>query len=511
MLRRWSVVILVLMLAAAVAFAGCAPEEVEPVDPDPDEDVEPDKYGGTLRVMIEDEPPHLDGTTSLARLTTTVTEPMHVTLLTYSEELELEGYLATDWEAVDDTQIYFEIEENVLFHNGRELVAEDVKKSVERVQDPEIGSPFAEHLSAIEDVEVIDDYSFYLHLEEAYGPLWEYLTQFPIYPVEEGDFETEPVGAGPFKFVEWITDHKIVMERHEDFFKEDIPYLDELEFLYVPEYSSQVGMLEAGDADVHLWIEPVDVPRFQADDDFDTIGRDLLGFYYLAFNLEREPWDNQELRQAIQLGIDKQRVMDTVLDGYGTVADVSLAEETPWFSDELTFDRDEEKAREIIEDLDIDFDDTLLVPDTPIEGPMGEVMQQELADLGIDVELRRMEVSTFVDQVLTEGDFGIMICGYTGAGDPDILNYRRFHSEGAANITNYDNPEVDQLLEGARRTYDIDERRDMYIDYYQHMLEDVPVIHVFRTARFMAVNNRVQDIIYKPNLRYEFRHAWLTE
>lgn len=464
--------------------------------------------GGELTVMLEDEPPHLDSHTSEARLGRTISDPIHVTLVTYDEDLAIMAYLAKSWEAVDDTTFHFEIHSDVYFHNGRKLIAEDVKKSIQRIQDPTTGSYIRPRIQVIESVEVIDDTNLYINLQRPFAPLLDELTRIVIVPTEVEDQRNNPVGAGPFKFVRWDKDQRVVLERNEDFFIEGLPYLDRLIFRFVPEYSSQISMLETGEADVHLWLSHVDIPRLEAQG-FNLIGRNLQGFYYLAFNLEREPWNNPELREAIALGLDKAAMLQIVEDGYGAPADVTLSRTSPYFDPSLSYERDLEKAQQVLSELDLEIKDTLVVPNTPIEGPLGEVLQQQMRDLGMDIDLVKLEVPTFLERFFTTYDFGIAVCGYTAAGDPDTLLFNYYHSTGGNNVFGYNNPELDYLLEEARATYDFDERKELYVEIYSILLEDIPSIHMFQTSRYMATSDRVNNLIYKPDLTYIFRETWV--
>jgi len=471
----------------------------------------------TLVVGVEGDPPHLDHHLWTALLTVWVTDPINDFLVAYNEEMEIVPRIAEKWEFLDDVTFKFYLRKGVKFHNGREVTAEDVKNSIERILDPTQGSPKRVELEPISSVETIDRYTGIIHLKEPFAPLLDKLTDVAIVPVEvvkaQGDMKTNPVGCGPFKFKEWKKDAYIELEKFEGYWQKGLPKIDRLIFKPLPEYSAARAALLAGDIDILLWAKNFDIPAFKAYPNLYTVGQKLLGAYYIGFNVKQPPYDNPKVRQAIKYAIDKKACVKSAAFGYGNPAYVFILKGTPYYSSEFEYKQDIEKAKSLLVQAGYPdgFKDVLVTPLTPVEGPLGELAQSQLKNIGINLDVQKLEVATYIDRVFNKKDFGIMICGDTATGDPDVLLRRYFYSKSPRNIFNYKNPEVDRLLDKARTTYDFEKRKQLYKEVGKILIEDSPMIMLFQPMRFSACQNYVKGFVFKPNLRYEFKNVTLEK
>ena len=175
----------------------------------------------------------------------------------------------------------------------------------------------------MDTITVLGDYSIEFKLKSPFAPFVDKLARLPIIPMEVveeyGDMKQNPVGAGPYKFVEWKQDQEIVLERYDDFFlKDEVARNKRLVFRFYPEYTSGVAALERGDADVHLWINVTDLPRLEQNPDIQLLPNYLNNGYYLGFNLEKEPLDDVRLRQAAMIGLDREAIVAVAYGGRGS-------------------------------------------------------------------------------------------------------------------------------------------------------------------------------------------------
>lgn len=469
------------------------------------------KLDATLTVVLESAPPHLDNQLTLARLGRTVTDPVNVFLVRFDDKMNLKPYLATRWEQPDSTTYRFTLHQGVKFHNGRELTADDVKSSVERVLDVNAGSPLRADFAVVDKVTALNKHEVEFKLKSSFAPFMSKLAYLPIIPIEvvkaQGDMKKAPVGAGPYKFVEWKQDQQIVLERFDDFFlKDEIAKNKRLVFKFFPEYTAGISAVETGAADVHLWMKVTDIDRLKNSKDLKLVPNNLQGHYFLGFNMARKPWQDERLRQAVQLGVDRQAILQVAFGGQGKVTSTALVPKTFWDDPSYEVKRDVEKAKALVKDAGFSGEYTLLAPNTPIEGPLGQIVQSQLAAIGMNVKLQVLEVPAFLERTYTRKDFDLMVIGNAYA-DPDDIYSNNHHSKGSRNIFGYANPQLDSLIEKAVRTLDPNERKQLYVQVNQTLLKDAPVVYLASETRMAAIRSNVSGVVLKPNNTYEFHRA----
>ncbi|HHY93883.1 MAG TPA: hypothetical protein GX513_02560, partial [Firmicutes bacterium] len=200
-------------------------------------------------------------------------------------------------------------------------------------------------------------------------------------------------------------------------------------------------------------------------------------------------------------------LIQKVEDGFATPALVPIPKSSSLYPEGIQAEHNVEKAKLLVQQVGLKERPVLITPNTPTEGPLGEVIQAQLKEVGIDVELQKLEVPTFVERMFTKKDYGIGICGDTAGGDPDDLLYRYLNSKGTTNICNYEDPEVDRLLLQARQTYDPSTRKDLYRNVTQKLLEDAPIVYLYQAQRHSAIRSQAQNIVFKGDLSYDWREA----
>ena len=464
-----------------------------------------------LHVGLEGEPTHLDPQSPPEDLSEYCTMPIADALVEYAYDgsMEVVPNLATEWEWVDGVTLKFKLREGVKFHNGREMVADDVKFSFERVMDPETASVRKSYLDVLDSVEVVDDYNGIFHLKESFAPFETYILQkIPIVPKEAAaDLKTHPVGTGPFKFQEWVQGEKLVLVKNEDYWKEDKPYLDELVFQFMTNYPSLLSSFRAGNTDIITWLNNADAEPLEKEG-FVIDGMPLYGWFYIGFNTEYPPFDDPKVRQAFKYAVDKQLVLDTAQMGLGLTGDINEGPDSPWYTDEFNYERDVEKAKEIL--AEAGFPDGLeaefMVPHTPAEGPIGEAVAASVAEAGITLKINKLPPAEYIDAVFVRRDYpGPMICGYSGVPDPDFFDYNYLHSNGSWGVFNYSNPEVDKLLEEGRTTLDFENRKEIYQEVFRKAwAEDAVQVWLINEYRMVALQPYVKNWKWNKAKFYEY-------
>jgi peptide/nickel transport system substrate-binding protein len=479
--------------------------------------------GGKLVVGMVDEPDTLDP--QQAFWTTTIHDSIVQPLIQY----DFEGNVVPDlakWEVSEDGKVItFYILPGAKFSNGDPVNAEAVKKSIERYKAI---SPYAADFDPIKEMEVVDEYTLKLIHDVPPAFMIAVLTTNYGAPVnvkvaeEVGDeaFGRETIGSGPFKLKEWVHGSHIVVERN-DYYQTYLPlventgppYLDEVEFRFIPEDLTRIAELEAGTVDMIFGVPTAEVRRIKEDPKFQMWETLAPGITYLVFNTRRPPFDDALVRQAVAMSIDRRpivTILDEVVIPYHSLlspAQISYSKEVEEWAKER-FPYDPERSKELLAqagwtDTDGDgvvdkdgvpFSVVLLSPvDDPLRAKIDVIILTQLEAIGIDVEIQEFEFS-YIRQKMREGDFDMGLGRYSWS-DPDILYYA-FVIEPT--YSGWINPEVTALLEEARYIMDTEKRRETYAQAQKIILENAPYVPLFVRKSYMAAWDYVKGLVVHP-------------
>jgi peptide/nickel transport system substrate-binding protein len=369
-------------------------------------------------------------------------------------------------EVVDDTTLRYVLRP-AKFHNGRDVGADDVRQTVEWVQDPANGSARASVYEGVE-VEVEDDRTILLRLPQPDAGFRHNLPRLPIVPIEEVGSQAEaPIGCGPFIFREWVRGSHIDYDMNPDYWNSEAPRLDTLRIRTFADTQAAASSFLAGELD---FVEGIPVglatefdARAQAGD-IDT-GTIFPGWVFIAFQNEREPFNNTAFKRAISLALDRSAIA-TAFGGPLGAQPLSVGPLAPnhaWFPADLTIERNLDEARRLM--ADAGFADgytgqqlVLRIEQWAGSPDAGVVVQANLAEIGIDIQLEVTDSATYVDR-RESGDFDMYLSGWFMAPDPAFVLDSLFITDASSNSWRYSNEEVDELLTEARTILDDDERR----------------------------------------------------
>lgn len=372
--------ILALVLAACAPADDDAPDtdtdidEVDDVDePDEEPDEAPDDEpvqaeGGTLRVALSIDPGQLNPAITTAGTVHFATHLLYNGLVDLDEDLEPVPELAVSWDIEDDGALYrFHLRDDVVWHDGEPFTSADVQYSFEEVLLEFHARTRASVGGALESIETPDEHTVEFHFTEPYAPLLQQLDvgEAPIVPrhifegtdPQENPANTDPVGTGPFSFVSYTPDSEIVLEANRDYFREG-PFLDGVVMRIIPEQSSQVIALEAGEIDWVWRVTGPDLERLDADPNFELLstfrGAGAVNCpMTMGFNHDREILQDERLRFAIAHALDREQFVDRVLFGAGRVPTAPIHSAMEWAHadgiDLPDFDRD--RAAELLDEI----------------------------------------------------------------------------------------------------------------------------------------------------------------
>lgn len=485
------------------------------------ESMEP-QAGGTLNMSLGPDfvtfDPFFDETNTEFR------PAFYESLIRISDEGEFEPWLAESWEMSDDGLSYtFNLRHGVMFHTGREMTADDVVWSVERAMNADLGHHLSDRFQTAAGAEKIDDYTVKINYSEVTPSALDGISRMFMFPQEAADdIANTPVGTGPFKFEEWVPGDRLVATKFEDYWQEGLPYLDKVIVKPIPDEQSRLINLLAGSIDALKDVPLADKAILESTPDV-TVVSSPPGFNFYAFllNINKPPFDNPQVRQALNYAIDRDKIIQTAFHGEALPVLVPYAK-TSWayapdLEDFYTYDPD--KAKELLAEAGYPdgFDTTML-----IRGPSGpyldmaQVYQQDLAAIGVNVELIPTELPQYWPQLI-DSEFEMVSHG-TGEAtvDPSGLfqgaaccrPFRNFF--GITDDTTWF-PEYEKVVTEAGTSLDQAKRKGLYHQALEIMLEQGWTIPVAWNQTIFAYTNKVHDLRTDMDGSIWLHNAWLSQ
>lgn len=477
------------------------------------------QQGGDLRAALTGEPDVLDPATSAIYTGAEVYENIFSKLVDFDADGEIVGDLATDWEQTDDTTWTFTLVDNATFQNGEKFTSADVVYTFDRILDPETASAYAGLYAAIDTVEAPDDTTVVFNLKTPFGAfLTNLATNGQIVnqkAIESSDPAREPVGTGPFTFVEWVQGDHITVKKNEDYFKDGKPYLDTITFRFLPVDQSRIDALSAGELD---WVDAVPLNQVGdlADDPrFTYVTSDTAGIPdFLAMNTTAAPFDDVRVRQAVALALDRQEITDVAYSGTGENGLEEVPTGSSWYDETGLFatEPDIDQAKQLL--ADAGYADGLKVtylglPQYPELLKTGQVVREQLKEIGIDMEIEQVDVSVWFDQY-SSGDYQITSAYQERTIDPDNFYSLVTKSGGPINTTFYSNPEADALIDQAAATADEAERKDLYQQIRGIVTNDSPLVFAHYETINYLMSRTVTGSEITPTLSLHMENVGFT-
>lgn len=442
------------------------------------------------------------------------------TLISFKESAsEPAPALAEKWDITEDGKEYtFFLRKGVQFHNGQEMKASDVKYTLEAIMNPDNASPSKEFFSLIEQIEVVDDYTVKLTLKSPYAPLLLALGNptagiIPENVVEEvgmDKFDRHPIGTGAFKFVEWLPDDRITLEKNENYFLGS-PNIDKVVFRPIPKPEVMAAELEAGGLDIGHQLLAQDVKRLADEDSLDVKTISGLGNSYLGFSFEKEPFSDVRFRKAFYHAVPFDAAIKGIWDGvgersYSWIPNGVFPDDTAYMMEHaLAYDKDkatalfdELKAEGVLED---GFEFSIYTSQNPYRVKIATAIATELRKYDLKAKVESLEWGTLFP-LLKEG-VGVYIMGWGSVPDPDRWTYKIFHSDSTMNFSKYKLPEIDEALELGRTLVGNEKRGEQYKKVMRKALAEdyihIPLVFKSVTA---VMNTRVQG--FEPSAQDYF-------
>jgi len=478
------------------------------------------KDGGDLRAALTGEPDVLDPATSSIYTGAQVYEGIFSKLVDIDASGQFVPDLATSWTEVDPQTWKFTLVDNATFHNGETFTSSDVKYTFERILDPKTASAYAGLYAQIDSVETPDAKTVVFHLKSPFGPfLTNLATNGEIVnrkAIESGDPARKPVGTGPFEFVEWVQGDHITVKKNPNYFKKGLPHLDSVTFKFLPVDQSRIDGLSAGELD---WVDAIplqQVATLKDDPRFTYVSDAVAGIPdYIALNTRKPPFDNAKVRQAVALAVNRTDIRDVAYLGTGEPGLTEMPTGSKWYDDKGLFaaEPDVAKAKELLKEagypngLSIEY---IGLPQYPELLKTGQVLRDELKQIGIDMEIKQVDVSVWYDDFV-KGTYQITSAYQERTIDPDNFYALVLKSGGPINSTGYSNKDVDALIDKAAASNDEAERKDLYRQIRTIATTDSPLVFAHYETLHYLMNPNVTGSGITPTLSLHMENIGFTE
>lgn len=495
-------------VAAMLALAGCS------AGSGVDLGASGSASGDTLVAAIGGEPDQLDPQKTSSYFSFQVLENVFDTLVQPDENLEMEPALAESWETSDDQLTWtFHLRDGVTFQDGSDLTSEDVVYSYRRIIDEKLSNAWK--FSTVTDVSAPDADTVVITVSQPTPNLLSNLGGFKGMAiveksnVESGDITTKPVGSGPFQVTEYVAGDHITLKANENYWG-GAPKIGGVEFRFISEPATALASLKAGDIDWTDVVPTQQVDQLKSDSSV-TLGlTPSSDYWYLALNQAKAPWNDVRVRQAIAFAVDRDAIVQAVSYGTAALNQLAIPEQSFWYTKYDKYSTDLDKAKQLMSEAGFTGGtlDMLATSDYPETVTAAQIIASNLEPLGITVNIRQPDFSTWLDEQ-NSGNFDMLMMGWLGNIDPDDFYYSQHHTGGSSNAQKYSNPEVDKLLDSARVETDKDTRKDLYAQAATIIADDVSYLYLYNPSVIQVWSPKVSGYETRADRAIRFKDVTL--
>ena len=452
--------------------------------------------GGTLTIALAAEPTGLDPTINPSAA---IKRVVHYNLLESLLKLDRNGRvvpaLAKSYSVSKDGKEYtFVLHPGIKFHDGKPCTAEDVKYTFERLLDPKTAAPYRMYYEAMEAIQVLDPLTVKFKKKK-------YESNF-LFNLARGDavivprqaidqLKSQPVGTGPFKFVEWKRGDSVIMIKNPDYYRKGIPYLDKVAFKFISDPSAQLAALRAGDVDVIAYdLAPENAPALEKDARFKVLKGNTTTDVILAMNHSKKPFSDPKVRQAITLAIDRKAVIQGAVAGYGTAMGSHMDPTNPYYVDlSGLYPFNLEKAKKLLTEAGYPngFEAVLRLPEPyAYARRSGEIIAYQLSKVGIKLTLEVIQIGQWVAQVFNKAEYELTIIGHAEPFDIEIYGRPNYYFR-------YNSPKFQELMKKAEGEMNEQARKKNYEQAQRILADDFVNVYLFVYPALPAMSKEVMN------------------
>ncbi len=434
--------------------------------------------------------------------------------------------LATDYRFSEDgKQIFLTLRQGVTFHDGTPFNAEAVAFNLNRLRTTTEPTTRAGDVAHIADVVAVSEYEVRIDLKQPSGSALSGLAMEGTLMVSPAavekygaDYGRNPVGTGPFRFVEWVGQERVVLEANSGYWRTDanggaLPYLDGVVIRSIPNYATAILELESGGTQLMQGINPQDFERIGANPALELLNSPQVTSQMMVFNTQRPPFDDQRVRQAVALSVDRAVLAQAIAGTHGAVyATMMPPSDWAYDPDLPAWPYDPDRARALLAEAGYPngIDINLAIIQREPDATTGQIIQQMMQASGINLDLSIIERQSWIERVVNQKDFDLgMMIGYFPRPDPHESWGRYFSRDGGNNWSNHTDTELYDMVDAAQLETDTERRRAMYSDIAKRVLDESYMVFLYARPALQAQAIGVRGVQQDVGGAWVLSEAWL--
>src|SRR5499425_135601 len=475
------------------------------------------KRGGVLRVATVDKPVNMDPGFAQLYSSLQVYQNVYNKLVYVDEAGQFIPGLAKSWKQENEKSWLFDLVDNAVFHNDEPMTSKDVVFTFTRLLDSKNKLPMRVFFTPVEAVEAVGPYQVRFHLNRPFGPLLATLAQSTEIVNEKAlqakDPKLFPIGTGPYRFVEWVKDDHVTLERWNKYFRPGRPYLDRIIFHAPADDTVRLTGLQTGRFNWIQTVPPQRIPELERARDLKSSpGRPYFPFFFML-NASRPPLGDRRIRQAIAWALDRSEIVKLVYFGSHVVTSEPTPEPSPWGTGVNSHKGgpDLARAKQLLSDAGVGngLNLTYLVKSqVPVLVKTGEIVREQLKKVGITLEVRPLESGQYFESLVGK-KFDIAGAWWSVTVDPDMFYNPMQHSTSPWNFTGFKSEEADRRLDAFRYTASAAARKKMYPELVRWFQEEGSLIVFSNEIQRYWMKPNVNGMVPLSSLELRFEDVWL--
>ena len=476
------------------------------------------KRGGTLRVATVDKPVNMDPGYAQLYSSLQVYQNVFNKLIYVDAAGQFIPGLAKAWKQESERTWLFDLVDNAVFHNGEPFTAKDVAFTFARILDAKNKLPMRVFFTPVEGVEAVGPHQVRFHLNQPYGALLATLSQATEIVNEKAlaqkDPKLHPIGTGPYRFVEWVKDDHVTLERWDKYFRPGRPYVDRIVFYAPADDTVRLTGLQTGRFNWIQTVPPQRIPELERAGDMKASpGRPYFPFFFML-NASRPPLADRRLRQAIAWALDRTEIVKLVYFNSHTITAEPTPPPSPWGTDVNAHKGgpDLARAKQLLGEAGFANGLTLtylVKSQVPVLVKTGEILREQLKKVGITLEIRPQESGQYFEELVGK-KFDVAAAWWSVTVDPDLFYVPLQHSKSPWNFSGFKSEEADKRLDAFRNTADQAARKKMYPDLVRFFQEEGSLIVFSNEIQRYWTKRNVHGAVPLPSLELRFEDVWIS-
>ncbi|NLY70179.1 MAG: hypothetical protein GX076_00595 [Clostridiales bacterium] len=427
-----------------------------------------------------------------------------------SQDGSMAPALAENWSISNDaTSLTFYLRKDVTFHDGTEFTADDVKYTYDRLAgkiEDEASASNTLFSEVIENIEIIDDYTVRININRSDARFLSNL-YWAIIPENSGNTQSSsPIGAGPYKYIEYTPGEKMILKKNESYYEEGLPKMEEVEIKIIDDINTAIIALI--NKEIQYLPVSYDIISNIPSDSFVVEYHPTNNIHFLGLNNEFEPFKDLRVRQALNYAINRKEIIEKLAPNSLEVNSFFSPTLNIWYEDlSEYYTQDIEKAKELLEDAGFsDLAFTVKVPDeNPIHEQIANLIKKQYLDAGIDMKIEVVDWNVWLEKVYCGREHEATIIGLPGRLDPDFT-LKQFDSTYSRNFINFSNEKYDQLILKGILESDTDDRIEIYKEAQSILAEEAASVFIMDLNSYVAIDSNLRGFVHYPlnfiDLRY---------